>query len=101
MCRIVIETPVNLTTHQRELLEQFEATFTGAIDPYGRILHATGLFTEEAVQATIPVWQPRTFYSRYGDVFAYACVVICSLLCLISLLRPKEPVHGTTAINPV
>ena len=74
---------------------------TGAIDPYGRILHATGLFTEEAVQATIPVWQPRTFYSRYGDVFAYACVVICALLCLISLLRPKEPVHGTTAINPV
>lgn len=28
-CRAVIETPVNLTTEQRELLEQFEATFTG------------------------------------------------------------------------
>lgn len=28
-CRVVVETPVNLTTHQRELLEQFEATFTG------------------------------------------------------------------------
>ena len=72
---------------------------TGAIDPYGRILHATGLFTEASVQATIPVWQPRTFYSRFGDVFAYACVVICALLCLISLRRPKEPVHGTTAIT--
>ncbi|MCC6142014.1 MAG: apolipoprotein N-acyltransferase [Nitrospira sp.] len=74
---------------------------TGAIDPYGRILHATGLFTEGAIQATIPVWQPRTFYSRHGDVFAYSCVIICALLCLISLLRPKEPVHGTTAITPV
>ena len=28
-CRVVVETPVNLTSEQRELLEQFEATFTG------------------------------------------------------------------------
>ena len=27
-CRVVVETPVNLTNEQRELLEQFEATFT-------------------------------------------------------------------------
>ena len=29
-CRAVVETPVNLTAEQRELLEKFEATFTGA-----------------------------------------------------------------------
>ncbi len=28
-CRVVVETPVNLTTQQRELLQQFEATFSG------------------------------------------------------------------------
>ncbi|MCC4601343.1 molecular chaperone DnaJ [Xanthomonas melonis] len=28
-CRVVVETPVNLTADQRELLQQFEATFTG------------------------------------------------------------------------
>lgn len=28
-CKAVVETPVNLTTEQRELLDQFEATFTG------------------------------------------------------------------------
>ena len=28
-CKAVVETPVNLTTEQRTLLEQFEATFTG------------------------------------------------------------------------
>ncbi|MFT4255763.1 MAG: molecular chaperone DnaJ [Pseudoxanthomonas sp.] len=28
-CKVVVETPVNLTTQQRELLEKFEATFTG------------------------------------------------------------------------
>jgi molecular chaperone DnaJ len=28
-CRVVVETPVNLTNDQRRLLEQFEATFVG------------------------------------------------------------------------
>ena len=28
-CRVVVETPVNLTAAQRELLQKFEATFTG------------------------------------------------------------------------
>ena len=28
-CRVAVETPVNLTAEQRELLEQFEATFIG------------------------------------------------------------------------
>ena len=28
-CKVVVETPVNLTAHQRELLEAFEATFSG------------------------------------------------------------------------
>ncbi len=28
-CKVVVETPVNLTTDQRELLAQFETTFTG------------------------------------------------------------------------
>ena len=28
-CKVVVETPVNLTSEQRELLEQFEATFVG------------------------------------------------------------------------
>ena len=28
-CKVAVETPVNLTTEQRELLEKFEATFVG------------------------------------------------------------------------
>ena len=73
---------------------------SGFVDPFGHILQASPLFTEQALQATIPVWQPRTFYSHYGDVFAYGCVIICALLCLFGSFRTKEPVHGTTAITP-
>jgi apolipoprotein N-acyltransferase len=73
---------------------------SGFIDPFGRIMQATPLFAEEVLQARLPVRQARTFYSYYGDVFAYVCVIICALLCLYGYFRTKEPAHGTAAVTP-
>ena len=63
---------------------------SGFIDPFGRIVETTPIFTEQAIKATMQVWRPHTFYSRYGDVFAYGCVIICALLFLFGLFRTKE-----------
>jgi len=73
---------------------------SGFIDPYGRILDATPLFTEHALKAAIPIRNSRTFYSYYGDVFAYGCAIICAFLCLYGYFRTEEPAPGTTAIEP-
>lgn len=74
---------------------------SGFIDPFGRIVESTPIFTEQAVQATIQVWRPHTFYSRHGDVFAYGCVIICALLCLFSYFRTKGPEPDTVAATPI
>jgi apolipoprotein N-acyltransferase len=71
---------------------------SGFVDPYGEITQATPLFTELALQATIPIKHSRTFYSYYGDVFAYACVIICGILFLFGYFRTKEP--ALTIITP-
>jgi apolipoprotein N-acyltransferase len=71
---------------------------SGFVDPFGQIIAATPLFTEQASYATIQARQTRTFYSYYGDVFAHACVIICAFLCLFGYFRNKEPVM--TAITP-
>ncbi len=71
---------------------------SGFVDPFGEITQATPLFTELALQATIPIKHSRTFYSYYGDVFAYACVIICGLLFLFGYFRTKEP--ALTIITP-
>ncbi|THJ24629.1 MAG: apolipoprotein N-acyltransferase [Nitrospira sp. CG24E] len=63
---------------------------SGFIDPFGRIVEATPIFTEQAVKATIQAWRPDTFYSRHGDVFAYGCAIICALLFLFGMFRTKE-----------
>jgi apolipoprotein N-acyltransferase len=74
---------------------------SGFIDPFGRIVEATPIFTEQATKATLQVWRPYTFYSRYGDVFAYGCVIICALLFLFGMFRTKEPEPDAIAATPV
>jgi apolipoprotein N-acyltransferase len=74
---------------------------SGFIDPFGRILETTPIFTEQAAKATMQVWRPYTFYSRYGDVFAYGCVIICALLFLFGIFRTKEPEPDAIAATPV
>ena len=74
---------------------------SGFIDPFGRILDQTPLFTEHALRASIPIGHSRTFYSYYGDVFAYGCAIITAILWLYGYFRTEEPTPGTTAIEPV
>ena len=74
---------------------------SGFIDPFGRIVEATSIFTERAVQATMQVWRPHTFYSRHGDVFAYGCVIICALLCLFGYFRTKGSEPDAVAATPI
>ena len=74
---------------------------SGFIDPFGRIVEATPIFTEQAVRARIQAWRPHTFYSRHGDVFAYGCAIICAVLCLFSYFRAKGPEPDTVAATPI
>ena len=60
---------------------------SGFIDPQGRILLATTIFSEQAVTGDIPLGRTRTFYTRHGDVFAYTCAIITGLLLLAAQLR--------------
>ncbi|HXK34461.1 MAG TPA: apolipoprotein N-acyltransferase, partial [Dehalococcoidia bacterium] len=44
------------------------------VGPDGRIVKASGLFTREVVSGTIAPRAGVSFYTRYGDVFAWAAV---------------------------
>jgi apolipoprotein N-acyltransferase len=46
---------------------------SGFIDPKGKILQQGGVFTEEAMNGTISLMKSGTFYTLYGDVFAWIC----------------------------
>ncbi|MGQ0810918.1 MAG: apolipoprotein N-acyltransferase [Nitrospiraceae bacterium] len=63
---------------------------SGFIDSYGRILHASPIFTEQALRGTIPLTHEKTFYTMHGDVFARGCVIITALsLVIVSVMRRR------------
>lgn len=48
---------------------------SGFISPYGRIQNASAIFTEAYLTDTLETGSEKTFYTRYGDLFAYACSI--------------------------
>lgn len=49
------------------------------IAPDGRILRASGLFTQEALAGLVAPRRGTTFYTRYGDVFAAGALLVTFL----------------------
>ena len=68
---------------------------SGLIDPTGRILTATPIFTERAVTGSISLSAPATLYTRFGDVFSWTCVIIA--LFFLSFARFF---HGASPDDP-
>jgi len=62
---------------------------SGFIDAKGHILETTSIFTEAYLTRSLTPSTKKTFYTRYGDVFAWLCV-IGSFLAVLPLPRPKR-----------
>ncbi len=62
---------------------------SGFIDSNGKILATTGLFSRTALKADIYTDRTLTFYTKYGDLFSFFCIVI-SMLLLLSLAKDNH-----------
>ena len=68
---------------------------SGFIDPSGKILGTVkdgnrDIFVKGYLTMDIPILRQRTFYTRYGDIFAYLTLVMTSILLLWCLLNIKS-----------
>jgi len=63
---------------------------TGFIDPKGKIMKQGGIFTEGAINGTIRLSNQKTFYTLYGDIFAWTCSVLSILLLVNALIRKPK-----------
>ena len=58
---------------------------SGLIDATGKIKKSTQLFTREFIVGEItPNKGPRTFYSKFGDIFSYLCLVMAVTISLLA-----------------
>ena len=68
---------------------------SGFIDPKGKILNRGGIFTEEAINGIINLSDVKTFYTLYGDVFAWICSGFSILLLGYAFLQREKYPHPT------
>lgn len=62
------------------------------IDPTGRIVAKTELFTRTALRDTIKFIHYETIYATYGDIFIVICML--SLLCCVFITFKRRTEHG-------
>ena len=59
------------------IIRAANTAISGIIDATGKLRNTTQLFTREFVTGEIvPNKGARTFYSQFGDIFSYLCLVL-------------------------
>jgi len=66
--------------NRRWMVRTANTGVSAIIDPYGRIVSATPIGVRTILDGTAHFRSDRTFYTEYGDVFAYANVLIVIVL---------------------
>ncbi len=62
--------------NRRAIARSANGGISAFLDPYGRILYETELFTRTQTIYEIPVYGHMTFYARYGDAFSKICLLL-------------------------
>lgn len=62
--------------NRRSLVRAANTGISGFIDPVGRVMDSTSLFKENVTTRSIPIIDETSAYTRFGDLFAIACIVV-------------------------
>lgn len=62
--------------NRRALARSANTGISGFIDPAGRILGSTPLMQEAVMTRSLPLLNQKSVYTRFGDVFAWACLAL-------------------------
>jgi apolipoprotein N-acyltransferase len=73
----------------RYLVRSANTGISGIVDPYGRVLAETPIFQSAVLVGEARFLRTSTFFSRHGDVLAYASVVATLVLLVAASRRVK------------
>jgi apolipoprotein N-acyltransferase len=74
---------------RRTIARAANTGISGFIDPKGKILETTALFTDRAVTRQVPALNQISFYTKYGDVFAICSIVAICMVFMVKGFRKK------------
>jgi apolipoprotein N-acyltransferase len=66
--------------NRKPLVRAANTGISGFVDSNGRILVQTGLFDRQVLTYTLKTDSSMTFYTKFGDLFSFFCIVISIIL---------------------
>jgi len=75
--------------NRRPVIVSGNTGISGVIDERGHILKKTELFKEDYFKVSISPGFVKTFYTAYGDVFVYVCIIFILGIAIILSRRKK------------
>jgi apolipoprotein N-acyltransferase len=73
--------------NRRSIVRAANTGISGFIDPSGRITGATSIFEDAVMTRKIPLLNKMTFYTRFGDIFAFFCLSLSAAVFLVIIRR--------------
>jgi apolipoprotein N-acyltransferase len=74
----------------RYLARAANTGISGFVDPYGRVLAASELFTDRVMIGKVRLIEEQTFYTRAGDIVGRVSVIVTALaLCAAAVMRKR------------
>jgi apolipoprotein N-acyltransferase len=68
----------------RYLVRSANTGISGIVDPYGRVVEQTDIFQAAVLVGEARFLRTSTFYSRHGDILAYASVLVTAAALVVS-----------------
>jgi apolipoprotein N-acyltransferase len=62
--------------HRRSLVRVTNTGVSAFVDPVGRIVSRTGIWTKEVLVDSIPLMKGRTVYALFGDWIGWLCGIL-------------------------
>lgn len=76
--------------NRRYLLRGAATGVSCIIDPKGRVLAGIPIFHQDAILASVKSVRHKTFYTRHGDWFPHAAMLIVGAALIIGLRKRRE-----------
>lgn len=86
--------------NRRSLARAANTGISAFIDPLGRIKEASPIFQEYKMAADLPLIHQKSFYTRWGYLFAPLCLLILSLMILYGIYEKLRYSKGKNAGRP-
>jgi apolipoprotein N-acyltransferase len=81
---------VRAVENRRYMVRAANTGISAIIDPYGRIEARTSIGVRTILDGVAHFRTDRTFYTQYGDVFAYANVIAAGVLMTVAVVRHRR-----------